>query len=101
EALAARLERGFERAKNLFRLRGIVGRQIANVDVDADEARFRPGMNGDVRLGEQDRSSHALRLELEKTLTDNGEAGIARRPDAQLAQWIGFCVYRASARRRR
>ena len=94
EAFAARLKRGLQHAKHVLGLRRIVGRQIADVDVDAHEARLRPGMNGHVRFGEQDRARHALRLELEEALADDGEAGIARRVDAQLTQRVGLREFR-------
>ena len=60
-------------------LRGVVGRVVADVDVDRDEAALGPRVDREMRLGEQHRAGDALRLELEETVADDRQAG-GRRP---------------------
>src|SRR5512146_2318136 len=59
EARARRLERGLERAEQPVGLVGVVGREIADVDVDGDEAVLRPRVDREVRFGEQHRAGDA------------------------------------------
>ncbi len=51
----------FHRAEQLLRLGGIVGRVVADVHVDGHEAVLRPGVNRQMRFGEQHRPGDAQR----------------------------------------
>src|SRR5512143_1207023 len=73
---ALRLQRRLERAEQPFRLRRIVGRQVAHVHVDADEAVLRPCVNGEMRFGEEHRTGDALGRELVEALTHHGETRV-------------------------
>src|SRR5574337_992305 len=81
EALAARLQRRLDRGEHALGLAGIVGRVVAHVDVDGHESRFGPGVDREMRLGEEHRSRHALRLELEEAVADDREARRVHRGD--------------------
>src|SRR5678815_3828972 len=52
------------RAKKLFGLGRVVGRIVADVDVDGDEAMLGPGVDRQMRFGQKHGSGDALRLEL-------------------------------------
>src|SRR5512147_2660156 len=71
EARARGLERRFERAEELVCLVGVVGRQVADVDVDGDEAVFWPRVDREVGFGEQHGAGDALRLELVERVADD------------------------------
>src|SRR5438552_13834387 len=64
EPRVLRRERVLYRAKEPFGLGRIVGRVVADVHVDRHEAVLGPGVNREVRFGEQHRARHALRREL-------------------------------------
>src|SRR5262245_39989168 len=64
ELAPLRLERELERAEQRFALRVVVGCQVADVDVDGDEAVLWPCVDREVRFGEQHRAGDALRFEL-------------------------------------
>src|SRR6266498_5907587 len=53
ELRARGLERALERSKQPLRLRRVVGRVIAHVDVDRDEAVLGPRMDREMRFGER------------------------------------------------
>ncbi len=59
---------------------------VADVDVDRHEAVLGPGVDREVRLGEQHRAGDALRLELMETLADDGETGLLDRLHTDVAQ---------------
>src|SRR5258705_13305545 len=80
------LQHGLERAEQPLRLVAVVGREIADVDVDGDEATLRPRMNGEMRFGEQHGACDALRLELVERVADDREPGIAGGLQAYGAQ---------------
>src|SRR5262245_4220067 len=71
EPRSPRLQHRLELAEYSLSLRGVVGRVIADVDVDGHEARFRPRVDGEVRFGEQHRPGDALRLELVEVVADD------------------------------
>ena len=85
-----RLQCRLQRAEDALGLVGVVGRVVAHVDVDGDEARFRPRVDREMRLGEQHRSGDALRLELIRSDRRRSSARTAcSRLDAKHAQRIG------------
>src|ERR1700704_1797361 len=47
------LQHGLECTEQPLRLVAIVGREIADIDIDGDEAALRPRVNGEMRFGEQ------------------------------------------------
>ena len=77
-----RLKCGFERGIQGQCFLRVVLKVIANVDIDGDKARFRPGVYRQMRFREQYGASDALRLELMEGVTNTVQAGITRRGQA-------------------
>src|SRR5690242_20460605 len=77
-----------QRVKHALRFAAVVGCVIADVDVDGDESRFGPCVNGEMRLGEKNGAGDALRLELEEAFADDGEARVFNRPETDVAQCV-------------
>src|SRR5262249_43180300 len=86
ELRALRLEGVLHGAKELLGLGGVVGGVVAHVDVDRHEAVLGPGVDRQVRFGEQHGAGHALRLELEEALAYDRHARRLGQAQAQRAQ---------------
>ncbi|MPM79682.1 hypothetical protein SDC9_126721 [bioreactor metagenome] len=59
---AGRLEAGEELGEQGLCTPAVVAAEVADIQVQRDGADFRPGMNRQVRLGQDDRAGHACRL---------------------------------------
>lgn len=65
----------------------VVAAEIADIDIERDGADFRPGMDGEMRFGENDGAGHAGRLPLSVTegmeqSADHGQAVVLASVDA-------------------
>src|SRR5512133_2643974 len=84
EARVTGSQRRLQRSEYALGLRRVVSRVIAHVNVDGDETRFRPRVNGEMRFGKQHGAGDTLRLELEKAVADNRQSRLIDGRAAQL-----------------
>src|SRR5512146_5130 len=88
EARALRLERGLQRVEDALRLRRVVRRVVADVDVQRDESGFGPGVDREVRFSEQHGACNAVGFELEEAVADDRQPGFLDRTATDVAQCV-------------
>jgi hypothetical protein len=89
--LVLRPEHEHQRVEQLLRLAGVIGGEVAHVDIERHAAPLRPGVDRQVRLREQHGAGDAAGLALPLgenviLLVDDRQPGSERRVAAQLGQ---------------
>src|SRR6266496_1395986 len=88
ETRVLRHHRVLHAAKESFRFGGVVRGVVADIHVDGHETVLGPGMDRQMRLGQENGARHPLRFELKEAIADDCHAGRLRKTQAQRTQRV-------------